>query len=411
MRLWVMENGLIDETGHHFNNSLGLRQACEQRGIESRFFVHRNAPPTVIEALHARAIFRHTPYEEVSQDPLAGSIESLFIQANAFAEGFDAAVAEGLGPDDLVFVPTTMQHELHGCALGLSRLPPERRPRLILNFMIENFLVPGTLDLGWHACLYRFAIRGLARVLPAKDVLLTANGRRMSEFLGAALAQPVAEYPMPKHYPLGAADTSGPVSPQDPACVAILGHSLAAKGFHLVPALVAKNPQWRWLVQVAPAGQDALWQDARETMHAAPNVELASGSLDPAAYYALFSRADVILLPYDAAQLPLRSSGIFSEAVAAGKVVVVPQGTWMADHLAAGHGAGTVFAEQTADSISNALGQTWAQLPELKSGALAAAPLWRSRQCIAAYLDRALDALAVKSPQRVPAVTPAAGNS
>lgn len=402
MRLWVMENGLIDETGHHFNNSLGLRQACLQRGIETRFLVHRNAPPAVIEALQARAIFRHTPYEEVSKDPLAGAIESLFIQANAFAEGFDAAVADGLGADDLVFVPTTMQHELHGCALGLSRLAPERRPRLILNFMIENFLVPGTLTLGWHACLYRFAIRGLARVLPAKDVLLTTSGRRMAEFIGAALAQPVAEYPMPKHYPPGAADMAGTVPPPGAACVAVLGHSLPRKGFNLVPALVAGNPQWRWLVQVAPAGQDVLWQDARAAMHAAPNVEIASGSLDPAAYYALLARADVVLMPYDATQMPLRSSGIFSEAVAAGKVVVVPQGSWMADHLAAGNGSGTVFAKPTAAGISHALSQTWAQLPELKAGALAAAPLWRSRQCIDAYLDRALDALAARLPEQRP---------
>lgn len=402
MRLWVMENGLIDETGHHFNNSLGLRQACLQRGIETRFLVHRNAPPAVTEALQARAIFRHTPYEEVSKDPLAGAIESFFIQANAFAEGFDAAVANGLGPDGLVFVPTTMQHELHGCALAFSRLAPERRPRLILNFMIENFLVPGTLNLGWHARLYRFAIRGLARVIPAKDLLLTANGRRMAGFLGTVLAQPVAEYPMPKHYPSGAADMAGPVSPQQPARVAILGHSLPAKGFNLVPALVAANPQWRWLVQVAPAGQDVLWQDAREAMYAAPNVEIASGSLDPAAYYALLSRADVVLLPYDATQLPLRSSGIFSEAVAAGKVVVVPQGSWMADHLAAGNGSGTVFANQTAASISNALGQACERLQELKAHALAAAPLWRSWQCIDAYLDRALDALAIKPPEHRP---------
>jgi hypothetical protein len=411
MRLWVMENGLIDETGHHFNNSLGLRQACLQRGIETRFLVHREAPPKVIEALEAQAIFRHVPYEEASRDPLAGPLESLFIQGKAFADGFDAAVGEGLGPEDLVFVPTTMQHELYGCALGLSRLAPERRPRLILNFMIENFLVPGTMDLGWHACLYRFAIRELARVAHAKNVLLTANGKRMAEFLGAALAQPVAEYPMPKHYPFGAADMAEPVSPQTPPCVAILGHSLPTKGFHLIPGLVARNPQWRWLVQVAPAGQDALWQDARETMHAAQNVELAIGSLDPAAYYALISRADVILLPYDAAQLPLRSSGIFSEAVATGKVVVVPQGTWMAEHLAAGRGSGTVFGNQTADSISNALNEAWERLPELKSHALAGAPLWRSQQCIAAYLDRALDALAVKPPQRVATVTTASGHS
>jgi hypothetical protein len=394
-----MENGLADEIGHHFNNSVGIRQAFTQNGLDTRFFVHRDAKRVVLEALQARAVFRFKPYQFASQIPLAGPIGSLFIKGKAFAKGFDTAVAEGLEPQDLVFVPTATQQEIYGCAIGISRLPPERRPRLILNFIIENFLVAGKLEINWHAYLYRFAIRHLGRVTRSERVLLTTNGKRMAEWLGKVLARPVMEYPMPKHYPPGAMDVSVPAASKGPPCVAILGHSLPKKGFHLVPELVARNPQLQWLVQVSPAGQDKLWHKARAAMHAAQNVQLVIGSLDPAAYYELISRADLILMPYDAAQLPLRSSGIFSEAVAASKVVVVPQGTWMSDQLAAGHGSGAVFDSQTPESISDALHQALARLPELSLYARTLAPAWRSQQSIFAYVDRALGVLTAYLPE------------
>lgn len=398
MRLWVMENGLINQTGHHFNNSVGLRQACARRGLETRFFVHRDAGREVIDALQARAVFAYRPYAEVSGDPLAGPFESLLIQGKAFANGFQVALEEGLGPDDLVFVPTTMQHEIYGCAIFFDRLPPERRPRLILNFMIENFLVPGQLALSANAQLYRFAIRELGRVATAERVLLTANGAGMADWLGKVLASRVAEFPMPKHYPPALTDASTQVPSWEPPVVAILGHSLQWKGFLLVPELVRQNPQLRWLVQVAPAGRDEVWQGERQLMHAAENVELVMGNLEPEAYYAVLARADVILLPYDPTRLPLRSSGVFSEAVAAGKILVVPQATWMAEHLDAGRAAGTKFDSQTVERISHALRQAMAQLGELRTRARLVAPEWRRQQSIDAYIDRALDALALNLP-------------
>ena len=79
MRIWVMENGLVGSTGHNFNNSVGLREACAQRGLQTRFYVHRDAEAEVVAALHARAIFPFKPYEESSRDPLAGPLESLLI--------------------------------------------------------------------------------------------------------------------------------------------------------------------------------------------------------------------------------------------------------------------------------------------------------------------------------------------
>ena len=138
MKLWVFENGLFQKVGHHYNNSVGLHRACAQRYLTARFFVNLKAIPEVVSALEARPTFLYTPYSRVSHDPLAGLLESALTQGTSFAKGFEAALDEGLVSDDIVYVPTTTQCELYGCAVAFARMPPDRRPRLVLNFMMES---------------------------------------------------------------------------------------------------------------------------------------------------------------------------------------------------------------------------------------------------------------------------------
>lgn len=62
-------------------------------------------------------------------------------------------------------------------------------------------------------------------------------------------------------------------------------------------------------------------------------VEHAPEGLDRKSYLSLMERVHLILLPYDNPEYSQRSSGIFVEAVAAGKAVAVPKKTWMAQEL------------------------------------------------------------------------------
>jgi glycosyltransferase involved in cell wall biosynthesis len=400
MRAWVVENGLVDQTGHHFNNSIGLRDACAERGIETRFLVHRHADPAVVKALDARAIFDFGPYDLVSNDPLAGPLENLIVQGQSFAQAL-AEIAAGFVGDDLVVVPSTLQNELYGCALGFAQIPAERRPRLALTFIVDNFFAPGTRKLGFDAALYRFAARQLARVAARDRVLLGANGEESARSFAEVLALPVVEFPIPKAYPPQVAgralDGTTPV-------VAILGHSRAEKGFQLVPDLVARNPGLRFVVQIAPADADAMWNERAAMMRSAANAELVRGALDAADYHALMRRADIVLLPYDAMRMPLRSSGVFAEAVASGKVTVVPDRTWMAAHLSAGRGAGTTFDAFDPGAISAALEIAVARHAELSAHAALAAPLWRERQSAGAYVERVLRSFGVRAGDEGPSV-------
>src|SRR6185369_4162037 len=103
MRAWVVENGLLDHTGHHFNNSLALREACARRDIETSFLVHRHAERPVVDALAAAPVFDYGPYDSASDDALAGPIENLIIQGQSFARSL--VMETSIAADDLVLVP------------------------------------------------------------------------------------------------------------------------------------------------------------------------------------------------------------------------------------------------------------------------------------------------------------------
>lgn len=144
MRLFVIENNLQDKIGHFFNLSLGLKMEAERRGLETRFYVHRRARRDVTRPLGARPAFRYRSADQPSTHPVYGPVEDLLTIGRSFARSCRHVTSDGVGADDVVFVPTAQQNELYGIACWLSTLRPARRPFLFFNFHWAGFLDPLT---------------------------------------------------------------------------------------------------------------------------------------------------------------------------------------------------------------------------------------------------------------------------
>jgi hypothetical protein len=123
-------------------------------------------------------------------------------------------------------------------------------------------------------------------------------------------------------------------------------------------------------------------------------VQLYAGRLSPAAYRQRLETVDILLLPYQRDRYVMRTSGIFAEAAAYGLVTVVPAGTWMADQLADGWGAGETFAETSVEApveaIVSALVKASDNCAPLKQAAGMGREEWRRRQSTPALLDHIL---------------------
>jgi glycosyltransferase involved in cell wall biosynthesis len=104
-------------------------------------------------------------------------------------------------------------------------------------------------------------------------------------------------------------------------------------------------------------------------------VELIRHLLSAQEYDELLQSADAVVLPYDPAAYFARTSAIFSEAVAAGRLVVVPAGTWMQEQLAEIGGGGIAFSPYEADALARALADV-AEAPLRYAATPGAAARW-----------------------------------
>ena len=145
--------------------------------------------------------------------------------------------------------------------------------------------------------------------------------------------------------PLSHTASDGPATRAEASAlrhVVYLGDARTEKGYHWLPRLVedafaAKLPA-RFTLQSnynVPGGEPAAVV-ARARLEAAAadrRVRLIPHALGSEEYRRLLFAADVVVIPYDRDHYYARSSGVFAEALAAGKPVVVPAGTWMAAEL------------------------------------------------------------------------------
>ena len=96
---------------------------------------------------------------------------------------------------------------------------------------------------------------------------------------------------------------------------------------------------------------EGLAELKRLEQEAVGRVTLVPERLDEANYSELLRCLDVVLIPYQPEGYVEPTSGIFTEALAAAKPVVVPKGTWMARELAAS-GGGVEFEPGDADDLA-----------------------------------------------------------
>src|SRR5207244_6864059 len=111
-------------------------------------------------------------------------------------------------------------------------------------------------------------------------------------------------------------------------------------------------------------------RDSRRRLEASRGggVELLYRPLSGPEYYRQLGEMDIVLLPYLAECYRRRSSGIFAQAVATGKIVVAPRGTTMAawvEHF----GIGSCILYDDASDLPAAVAEAIERCPSLRDAA------------------------------------------
>jgi glycosyltransferase involved in cell wall biosynthesis len=119
------------------------------------------------------------------------------------------------------------------------------------------------------------------------------------------------------------------------------------------------------------------------------NVQLIERALLEDEYYRLLQEADVVVIPFRKNEYHARTSGTFTEALAAGKPVVVTRGTWMSDQLER-FGAGITFRDGDVDDLARAILDVRDQYPRLAKQALNRRGAWIAYHNPEHFLDELL---------------------
>jgi glycosyltransferase involved in cell wall biosynthesis len=187
-----------------------------------------------------------------------------------------------------------------------------------------------------------------------------------------------------------------------PLRIAYLGDSTRLnKGFDLFAPLFHRLrghlESGRIVAELQASVGDSAWPQIRTGIRrliAMPGVTLHERSMASEEYYDLLARSHFVVLPYTTETYHSQTSGVFSEAVAHGKPVVVPRGTWMARQLR-DRAAGVTFIPRDAQSLYAAVLEAIERYDELSECAIERSGPWRKQHCVPAYLDRVFKTIGV----------------
>ncbi|MDR3517766.1 MAG: hypothetical protein P4M00_18330 [Azospirillaceae bacterium] len=362
--LILLEFGLSTKVGRGYNYCASIQRAVRRRGFSLRLFCHQSVPPGLAETLGAEPLF-HTDGET----PVAGDASAVQSFCHSGMLFRDLTRLDSLmSPRTTVFV-----HQLSPLALpGLSQwylsLPVEYRPRLVvfLDCRPDN-PCPG---------LFGFAVAALATAGPPGATAV----RFCTDTAQAAVAFERERGRKADVVPIPAAMLPA-TAPVHPALVAqlkrlriqrgvtvislSLGTVARDKGFLMVKDIIAairiQHLPIRFIVQtrIDPHQREdhAPLEAAVKALKADRGTDLLllDEELDETAYATVLTACDLVVLPYRSDRYRDRSSGIFADALAAAKTVIVPADTWMAGELVRFDAPGAVLHQVTPAAIGQAV--------------------------------------------------------
>jgi glycosyltransferase involved in cell wall biosynthesis len=421
VRLLIVDQSLRDMAGHHYEYDVALFRAAAAAGVPTVIGAHASVQPLEFLGGNVRAWFQRAWYEAQGSQPAAVEPlrRSLFERARArvrrllgrrvvdherapatgptrssFGEEVHQLIhAERFTADDHLLVHTFSIPEFDSLIDMVANQESLPLIHIVFRRDAEEPSVADGPTGGVTASLRRLmssrsAIRTLRLYADTDDL-----ARQYGELVPGLT---VGIVPIPHCLP--SREATATIRKPGPLRIVYLGDARDEKGFHLLADVVdtlAKrlfpSGRGRFVFQanVSVAGDSMAQASARRRLaaYSPSEVELITEELPISTFHDLLNDADIVVLPYDSASYARRSSGILAQALAAGRVVIVPAGTWMARQVHPS--ASLLFAEGGLAAAVEAAVEGW---DELSRAAQDRAAQWRAEHDPEKFLAQLLGA-------------------
>ena len=399
-RLIVVAYRLSEQSSHYYNELLGYMESARSLGLSPRALVPRSVSPDVAGPLRAEPVLEPlvemAPYDP--KNPFA-SVSMYTSQARDVSTLAAALASHDPHFDDILLFTAGQPAVIAGIGLWLASRPRRRRPSVFFRIVGDEIMDCLTDPSPSGALFFHLACADLRTRAGQERVFLLGSSPAIVRRGSRAGGRRVFLTAIPKHlaFPPDVASRR----PARPAVYIHLNQRSAPfwGGLaDLIRRVRADSADVDFIVKPSGLPADALRFIDSELGSIA---EILPANQAPAEYLKNFQRCTVVLLPYEAKPYETLSSGVFVEALSCGKPVVVPGQTLMAQELAAGCAAGTIFEHATIESVVTALQHALRRSEDLAAAAAALSSSVRFENSSKRYVERMI-ALIRQSPDMEP---------
>lgn len=392
----ILDPGFRSLTGHHYNNNLAITRAAVESGQTVRILAGDSLGGAGEVENFVERFFECDLYGGANFYQMSWELDSWLAVNSQFARDLARIPAEWLDWAELLVVPAITQFHLLATARFLASTL-ERRPnqRAAINLMFSPTWTAWDSVCDSGPQMYQQSLKpllGFGRDRVAYFSELPASCREFE----AILDFPIKVLPHPGIWPDKLERKRPPGDGQgQPIRVGYFGYAKREKGFHLVPEIYKKVRQAfdadtvEFVVHVNHDNYDGSIIDADTALSGLPSdgLRIIRGAISSDAYMQEFLDSDIALLPYDPNLYRGRGSGVFSEAIGFGKILVAPRAAGVGEEIEAGRGAGVLFDEHTGEDVANAVIQAVETYAALCQTADDQASVWRASHSGSALLD------------------------
>ena len=357
--LCIVDPNLKDTVGHNYEYDRAILKGVEKHNYDCIILAQENVTSEIAQLLPVKKVFRKTMWDSfprLAKIPLIGS------RLNVFALGWEyfRVLRKNLSSrivnaNWIVFCHMIGPRELIAWAYWYRLLPASKRPCLILLFRYPA---------NWYnTSSGRLALRMLEKHYADGQIRYCTDSKRLAQEFTFLTRIPLEVFPIPHTHALTTDIGENPfdfVDTTDQVCFVSLGSARDEKGILIILDAIKHLHMTNQLDGLAFILQVndcyAFIRDAvREVENLnLPNVHFIHETLNTKDYHALLRKADVIMAPYWRSIYISRTSGIFTEAIAAGKPLIVSEDTWMSDNLKK-FGSGLTCADRNPPDLAHAI--------------------------------------------------------
>lgn len=402
----IVDSCLKDLVGHHFEYDHAVANEAVRLGYDVQVLAHQNVKAEVTDHLECLPAFRDDIWQ-VDQRWARISPEWGAWHANKrFYYDLEAIVGHTRwSADSIVFGHMITARQLLAWAWWCQGLAVESCPQVVLLLRYQKSFYEDKIS--------RKAFRLLERTAHHLPIRLATDSARLAADFASLTSMPIEVLAIPHTAQVSLSATTIADSNVENRRLRLvsLGNARDEKGyFEIIEAikLLDQSPQrdrYEFVLQSNhPWPEELKSTIAGFDANKPTNVTLIHQPLNTQAYYDLLNSADIVLLPYWRSIYESRTSGVFVEALANGKPVIVSGDTWMSDCLQ-DFGAGLTCQERNPQHLVQAINTMAQDFREYYDNAQDGRAAWLKKQSPSALTEQ-LIAPTKRTPRRATVLYP-----